>query len=333
MNIRRAVPKSAKIAAKDLIAQQVKQSLPHVPTENEIKAIVAAEIKKALAPKPKPVPDYGENTIINHPVLENSRIVFKGTGNILYCDEGVELKNSLLHFSGSNSLIYLSNGEDTRYSSVHMATQHNSTIYIGPGTNFNSFIDFRAHLSVGEQKNMIIGNNCMFSFSMWATTSDAHAAFDMVTRQRFNLPKSVLIGDHVWVGQEVTILKGTQIGSGSIIGADSLITGKVVQSNAVYAGVPAKLVRSDVFYSRPDIQAADKVSLKTSQANAAMASFSSDASGSLSLEQIDKALSAANTSQAKLDYVRQHIVANKNKNRFYINPEGRPSSTKPASKK
>lgn len=321
MNIRRVVPKFAKTAAKNFVTQQVNQSLPRILTEKDIQALVNAEIKRALVPKPRPAPNYGDNTVINHPVLENSRIVFKGTGNILYCDEGVELKNSLLHFSGSNSLIYLSNGDDTRYSSVHMATQNNSTIYIGSGTNFNSFIDFRAHLSVGEQKNMIIGDNCMFSFSMWATTSDAHAAFDMATRQRFNLPKSVLIGDHVWVGQEVTILKGTQIGSGSIIGASSLLTGKVMQSNAVYAGVPAKLVRSDVFYNRPDVQAADKVSLKTSQANAAKASFSNDASGSLNLEQIDKALSTASTSQAKLDYVSKYIVANKNKNRFYIGAE------------
>lgn len=320
MNIRRAVPKSAKTAAKNFIAQQVKQSLPHVPTDGEIRALVAAEIKKALAPKPKPAPDYGENTVINHPTLENSRIVFKGKGNILYCDKGVELKNSLLHFSGSNSLIYLSNGEDTRYSSVHMATQNNSTIYIGPGTNFNSFIDFRAHLSVGEQKNIIIGDNCMFSFNMWATTSDAHAAFDISTKQRFNLAKSVLIGDHVWVGQDVTILKGTRIGSGSIIGASSLLAGKALQSNAVYAGTPAKLVRAEVFYNRPDVQAALKVKSKSSQVEAAKAIFSNDTSARLSLDQIDKDLSAAKTSKAKLDYVKRYIVGNKNKNRFYIGP-------------
>jgi acetyltransferase-like isoleucine patch superfamily enzyme len=315
------VPRSAKKAAKDLIAQQVKQSLPHVPTEQEIKALIAAEVKNSLAPKPKPAPNYGENTVINHPALENSKIVFIGTGNILYCDKGVKLTNSLVHFSGNNSLIYLSNGVDSRYSSVHMAIRNNSTIYVGSGTNFNVLIDFKTNLSISECKNLIIGNDCMFSFNMWVTTSDAHAAFDTKTRQRFNLPKSVLIGDHVWVGQDVTILKGTQIGSGSIIGANSLLAGKTLQSNAVYAGVPVKLVRPDTFYDRPDIQLVDKVKTESSQAEALKAAFSDDNHAKLRLDQIDKSLSAAKTSKAKLEYVKKNLVANKDKNRFYISDE------------
>ena len=54
----------------------------------------------------------------------------------------------------------------------------------------------------------------------------------------------------MWIGQHVYFLKGTQIGSGSIIGAKSLVAGKKIKSNTIYAGNPAKLIRKDVFYDR-----------------------------------------------------------------------------------
>ena len=35
------------------------------------------------------------------------------------------------------------------------------------------------------------------------------------------------IGDHVWIGARCTILKGSRIDSGAVIGATSLVTGHV----------------------------------------------------------------------------------------------------------
>lgn len=37
----------------------------------------------------------------------------------------------------------------------------------------------------------------------------------------------VIIGDHVWIGTNVMILKGTEIGSNSVIGANTLVKTKV----------------------------------------------------------------------------------------------------------
>lgn len=53
---------------------------------------------------------------------------------------------------------------------------------------------------------------------------------------------SVTIGSDVWIGKGATILSGTQIGHGAVIGAQSLVRG-VVPPYEVWAGNPARHIR------------------------------------------------------------------------------------------
>jgi len=50
------------------------------------------------------------------------------------------------------------------------------------------------------------------------------------------------IGDDVWLGYGVVVLDGVKIGSGAVIGANSVVT-KDVPENAVAVGSPAKVIR------------------------------------------------------------------------------------------
>ena len=52
----------------------------------------------------------------------------------------------------------------------------------------------------------------------------------------------VVIEDGVWIGVNVTILKGVTIGEGAIIAAGSVVT-KNVDAYSVWAGVPAKKIK------------------------------------------------------------------------------------------
>lgn len=53
---------------------------------------------------------------------------------------------------------------------------------------------------------------------------------------------SVIIGNRVWVGLNVTILAGVKIGNDVVIGAGSLVN-KDVPSNSVAVGVPTRIIR------------------------------------------------------------------------------------------
>jgi maltose O-acetyltransferase len=52
----------------------------------------------------------------------------------------------------------------------------------------------------------------------------------------------VVIGDDVWLGMNVTILKGVEIGNQSVIGAGSVVT-RSIPAGVIAAGQPAVVVR------------------------------------------------------------------------------------------
>jgi acetyltransferase-like isoleucine patch superfamily enzyme/glycosyltransferase involved in cell wall biosynthesis len=52
----------------------------------------------------------------------------------------------------------------------------------------------------------------------------------------------IIVGDDVWIGNRATILSGTQIGQGAVVGACAVVSGHV-PPYAVVAGNPARIVR------------------------------------------------------------------------------------------
>jgi len=60
--------------------------------------------------------------------------------------------------------------------------------------------------------------------------------------------KGIRIGQHVWIGNSVIILKGVDIGDGAVVGAGSLVTRSIPESCLV-AGNPAKVIRHEIKWS------------------------------------------------------------------------------------
>lgn len=56
-------------------------------------------------------------------------------------------------------------------------------------------------------------------------------------------PRKITIGRNVWVGLNAIILKGTEIGDNSVVGAGAVVRGKF-PANCVIAGNPAKVVKT-----------------------------------------------------------------------------------------
>ncbi len=55
--------------------------------------------------------------------------------------------------------------------------------------------------------------------------------------------EEIRIGDDVWLGANCIILKGTRIGSGSIVAAAAVVTGGSFPERSLIAGNPARLVK------------------------------------------------------------------------------------------
>lgn len=174
-------------------------------------------------------------------VLKNSHIVFNGSNNILVVDDGVEIVNSEIKINGDNSVCYIRPQKTPLY--ADFTVNGGCCVFIGKNTYTNG----KLYLIASERQNILIGDDGLFSFGIWIRTADPHLLYDCESKERINPSMSVLIGDHVWVGQNALILKGTHIGSGSIIGAASVVSHKTVGSNCAAVGNPAKVIKSGYF--------------------------------------------------------------------------------------
>ncbi|MEA1989588.1 MAG: DapH/DapD/GlmU-related protein [Pseudomonadota bacterium] len=95
--------------------------------------------------------------------------------------------------------------------------------------------------------SIIIGNNCLIGANVTISDSDFHSLKPQ--NRRFNVNEEdimtspVVLEDNVFVGTGSIILKGVTVGENSVIGAGSVVT-KNIPSNCIYAGNPAKLIKS-----------------------------------------------------------------------------------------
>ena len=106
-----------------------------------------------------------------------------------------------------------------------------------------------ARFFVREGAQIRIGEDCMFSANVRIFVTDMHPIFDLASGERINPGADVTIGDHVWLGFQTTVLKGANVGSGSVIGTGAVVSGDIPE-NCVAGGVPASVLRRDVFWTR-----------------------------------------------------------------------------------
>lgn len=88
-----------------------------------------------------------------------------------------------------------------------------------------------------------IGSNVRIAGG-WFSGHDG--SINMINRAygtKFDSVGPIVINDNVFIGVGTYVLLGTEIGSNTIIGAGSVVSGKL-EGNAVYAGVPARKIRS-----------------------------------------------------------------------------------------
>lgn len=87
-------------------------------------------------------------------------------------------------------------------------------------------------------ESISIGNDVAIAMDVMIYDSDHHPIVDENGRQ-LNPPKPVVIKDHVWIGLRCVVLKGSVIGSGSVIAANSLVRGEI-ETGTMALGIPAR---------------------------------------------------------------------------------------------
>ena len=68
----------------------------------------------------------------------------------------------------------------------------------------------------------------------------------------------ITIGDNVWIGTGVNILKGAVLPSGTIVGARSVVTRRFDKENCIIVGNPAKIVRDNIQWTMARKESLDR---------------------------------------------------------------------------
>lgn len=238
-----------------------------------------------------------------------TEIIFEGENNLLFLDKNIILKNTKIIFKGNNSIVFLS--ENKHAYLLNVTLYHNSTLFIGKNNYFNNPLN----CILSEEKNVIIGNDGLYSFNIWMRTADPHLIYDATTNKRLNYSKSIYIGDHVWVGQNAFCLKGTKIGSGTILGAMA-VTSKTLLSNCSYAGNPAKLVKKNISWNEKCVHAWTKK--MTDKHKTASTTLYKNNKKEDYFTYIEENLQKLATADNKLTFLQNELYNAKDKNRFAI---------------
>lgn len=94
---------------------------------------------------------------------------------------------------------------------------------------------------IHAQKEIIIANNCVIASGVNIIDSNGH---ELISNDRTigrDKPKTIKVGNNVWIGLNVTILKGTVIGNNCVIAAGSVVKGEF-PDNVLIQGNPAVIV-------------------------------------------------------------------------------------------
>jgi len=130
---------------------------------------------------------------------------------------------------------------------VHPASTLGEDTHIGRGTSING----PCFISSGGGARVIMGKHCAVGHNLRIRTRN-HSTHYASVQDKFQRTHGfvdlgvykgdVVIGNACWLGDNVIVLPGVEIGDGVVIGAGAVVT-KDIPPFAIAAGTPAKVIR------------------------------------------------------------------------------------------
>lgn len=131
----------------------------------------------------------------------------------------------------------------------------NCSISNGCIINSPKMIELGNNVSIGPRavlyavyKRIIIGDNVLFGPNVTLVNGDhnIHKIGVPLKDNREKMPEDdaeIIIGDESWLGANVTVLKGVNIGRGCVVAAGAVVT-KDTPPYTIVGGVPAKVLKN-----------------------------------------------------------------------------------------
>lgn len=148
-----------------------------------------------------------------------------GRNSRIYNPEFIKLKNKVI--IGNFAWLNAKPNDNSDFSLII-----GENVYIGSNVQINAW------------ESVIIDDDCLISDRVYISDAD-HNSSEInipIKEQGDSFIKGVFIGSGSWIGINVCILPGVNIGKGVIVSANSLVS-KDIPDYAVVGGVPAKIIK------------------------------------------------------------------------------------------
>ena len=200
---------------------------------------VAAYIYSLLGHNSTKLKGSGNEVITQGTFRKGCNIRVYGNNNRIVFSESIYgISNVRISIYGNDNEILI--GENFATDGLSFSVEdNNNKIIVGKNCHGGG----HSELAAIEGTHLILGDDCMLSANITIRTGDSHSVLNASSRERINKSKSVLIGNHVWIGNTVLIFKGTQISDNSIVAGGSVVTGKAFPKNCIVGGNPAKVIK------------------------------------------------------------------------------------------
>lgn len=170
----------------------------------------------------------------------------KGKQNSIHFGNNTRFKHCNVIVHGANNKVIF--GNNCYMTGLRILIEgENNTIEFGEGVLVNASSGQPTVINALGGTEIKIGAGSLFSNNIEIHSSDYHGIYNE-KGERVNPDKSITIGSKVWIGLGCTILKGSKISDGSIVGAGSVVSGTFPEENVVIAGNPAKVIKRHVFW-------------------------------------------------------------------------------------
>lgn len=186
----------------------------------------------------------GNKIIKNNAIILSTKITFIGHNNTIMIGDNCHISDFNIFIQGNNNRVEILNDCVLKGSEFWFEDNFN-VIKVGKGSTF----EIKTQLACIEGCSITIGDDCMFSSNIAVCTGDSHSIINMLGK-RINPSMDINIGNKVWVGSCVKIMKGANIPNHTIIGTGSLVNKKFEKEQTIIAGFPAKVIKENIDWNR-----------------------------------------------------------------------------------
>ncbi len=173
-------------------------------------------------------------------------IRISGNNNTVILEMPIKATQSRINIENDNTHIEIGTSPNLSLLNIDCKLGNGQICKIGSGTTV-----YGANIKMTENSKCYIGTDCMLSNSINIWAADGHSVLDCKSSQILNQANSaVIIGNHVWIGEAVRILKKAHIYDNSIVAGGAVCCKDYKEANVIIGGNPGKIIKRNITWHR-----------------------------------------------------------------------------------